>query len=146
MDAAYNSVKKTLLFVVATALLLAAPICANAQSIVINPVFGTVNTIQISNASCNNFQVLNLTSTGAAIPVTVSVSYATTTDTNVNGYWLHAILASSTLGGSGGTTTNGTTVSSTIPVASPTATGINLTIGMDRTISPNYDQIGRAHV
>src|ERR1039458_4537096 len=142
MDAAYNSVKKTVLFVVAIALLLAAPVCANAQSIVINPVIGTggTGTIQISNAGCNDYQILNLTSTGDKIPITVSVSYLSTTDTSVNGYWLHAILDSSTLGGTGGTTTTGTLVASTIPAASPSTAGINLTIGMDRAISPNYDQ------
>src|ERR1039458_418738 len=132
MDAAYNSVKKTVLFVVATALLLAAPICANAQAIVINPSFAN-NTIQISNSSCNNYQILNLTSTGTAIPITVSVSYTSLTDTNNNGLWLHARTDTK------GPTTGGTGFTDTIPASTNTA-GINLTIGMDRTIAPATDQ------
>ena len=135
MDAAYNSVNKTVLFVVATALLLASPICANAQTIVVNPAF-TNNTIQISNSSCNNSQILNLTSTAAAIPITVSVSYNSTTDTGNNGYWLHARTDTKgpTTGAPGSPAFN-----DTIPASTNTA-GINLTIGMDRSISPATDQ------
>jgi uncharacterized protein (TIGR03437 family) len=135
MDAAYNSVKKIVLSVVATALLLAAPICANAQTIVVNPAYPS-NTIQISNSSCNNSQILNLTSTGAAIPVTVSVSYTSTTDTGNNGYWLHARTDTKgpTTGAPGSPAFN-----DTVPASTNTA-GINLTIGMDRTIAPATDQ------
>ena len=129
MDAAYNSVKKTVLFVVATALLLAMPICANAQTIVINPAFAN-NTIQISNSTCNNSQILNLTSTAAAIPMTVSVSYLSGDN---NGQWLHAYTDTK------GPTTGGAVFSDTIPASTNTA-GINLTIGMERTISAVTDQ------
>src|ERR1022692_2755060 len=132
MDAAYNSVKKTVLFVVATALLLAMPICANAQTIVINPAFAN-NTIQISNSTCNNSQILNLTSTAAQIPMTVSVSYLSGDN---NGQWLHAYTDTK------GPTTGGTGFIDTIPAITSTAgpAGINLTIGMERTISAVTDQ------
>jgi uncharacterized protein (TIGR03437 family) len=133
MDAAYNSLKKTVLFVAAAALLLAVPTCADAQPvIVINPVL-TSNTIQISNATCNNFQILKLTSTGAAFPVTVTVTYLNPSDPS--GLWLHARTDKQ------GPTVGGAGFSDTIPDISTTAgpAGINLTIGMERTISPTTD-------
>jgi uncharacterized protein (TIGR03437 family) len=134
MDAAYNSVKKTVLFVVATALLLAAPFRANAQSIVINPAFAG-NTIQISNSSCNDTQALNLTSTGTSIPITVSITYGSS---DQNGDWLFART------GAAGPTYGGTTATfnDVIPtIGSPAGpAGINLTIGLNRTISSITDQ------
>ena len=135
MDAAYNSVKKTVLFVAATALLLATPICANAQTIVVNPAYPS-NTIQISNSSCNFSQILNLTSTGAAIPISVSVSYLSATDVAQNGQWLYART------GAAGPTSGGAAFGDTIPaLSSPHGpAGINLTIGLNRTISPATDQ------
>ncbi|MGA3016140.1 MAG: hypothetical protein ABSF62_03405 [Bryobacteraceae bacterium] len=146
MDAAYNSLKKTVLFVVATALLLAAPICANAQPyIVVNPALGPGGTIQIGNATCNDYQILNLTSTGIAIPVAVSVTYTTggaPTDP-VNGNWLYARLDASGVagGGTGGMTTGGgIAVASTIPVYSLTETGINLTIGLNKSFATTTEQ------
>jgi hypothetical protein len=136
MDAAYNFFK-TVLFVVATALLLSAPICAFAQpSIIINPALGAGGTIQIGSQGCNDYQTLNLTSTGAAIPLTVTATYNPSNSSSdpVNGQWLYARLDASgvTGGGTGGTTIGGAGVSSTIP-ASTNTTGINLIIGLQHT-------------
>jgi uncharacterized protein (TIGR03437 family) len=128
MDAANNFVKKTVFFVVATALLLAMPICGQAQTIIINPAYAS-NTIQISNSTCNETQILNLTSTAGSIPITLTVSYAPGDN---NGQWLYAQTGA-------GSTAGGTGFSATIPASTNTA-GINLTIGLNRTISPVTDQ------
>ena len=132
MDAAYNSLKKTVLFVVATALLLAAPIYATVPVIVINPGL-TGNTVQISNASCNDYQILNLTSTGGAIGITVSVSYQTG---DQNGQWLGAIAGTQT------TYPTGNSFNAVIPaITSPTGpAGINLQIQLERNFSSTTEQ------
>ena len=141
MDAAYNSLKKTVLFVAAAALLLAMPICADAQPvIVINPAL-TSNTIQISNATCNNFQILKLTSTCAAFPVTVTVTYnpGNANLDPVNGNWLYALVngAGTTATGAGSNTNS--PFNATIPASSTTA-GINLQIGLNKSFSNITEQ------
>ena len=142
MDAAYNSLKKTVLFVVATALLLAAPIYATTPPIiVINPVLGAGNTIQIGNAGCNQYQILNLTSTDVAIPVTVTVTYnpGNANLDPVNGNWLYALVngAGTTATGAGSNTNS--PFNATIPASSTTA-GINLQIGLNKSFSNITEQ------
>src|ERR1039457_2144679 len=127
MDAAYNSVKKTVFFVVASALLLAAPIYAQ-PAIVINPTLGAGNTIQIGIASCNDYQVLNLTSTSSTITVQVSVAYQAG---DQNGNWLYATIPGFGTTAPGNGLTN-SVFNATIPASSNTA-GINLTIGLNKT-------------
>src|ERR1039458_5979344 len=130
MDAAYNSLKKTVLFV-ATALLLAAPIYATAPAIVINPGL-TGNTVQISNTSCDQ-QTLNLTSTGGQIGITVSVSYKAG---DQNGQWLGAISGTQT------TYPTGNSFNAVIPdITSPTGpAGISLEILLERNFSSPTEQ------
>jgi uncharacterized protein (TIGR03437 family) len=155
MDAAYNSLKKTVLFVVATALLLAAPICANAQpSIVFSPTLGVGGTIQIGNAGCNQYQILQLTSTGSAIGIQVSVVYKNAGGglDPVNGNWLYATVSNAALAANNGTTApvlGGSTNSAfntLVPVSTNTA-GINLQIGLNRNfVSPTEQASVLLHV
>ncbi|MGD0872620.1 MAG: hypothetical protein ABSB88_23995 [Bryobacteraceae bacterium] len=148
MDAAYNSLKKTVFFVVATALLLAAPICANAQpTIVLNPTLGAGGTIQLGNITgCNDSQILTLTSTGSAIGIQVSVTYVNNQVLDpVNGNWLYARVSNAALNANNGTTapvlggSTNQTFNTLVPI-STSATGINLVIGLNRTVTGTTEQ------
>src|ERR1017187_9780123 len=143
MDAAYNSLKKNVVFVIATALLLAAPICAFAltTTIVVNPVLGVGGTSQIGNVSgCNDSQILTLTSTGSAIGVQVSVIYANNQVLDpVNGNWLYARVSDAAPANNGTTSPvlGGSTNSpftTLVPVSANTA-GVHLQIGLNRTVT-----------
>ncbi len=129
MDAAYNSLKKTVLFVVATALLLAAPRYAAAQAqIVVNPSLSN-GTIQISNSTCNDLQILNLTSTAGAIQIQISITYSAA-DAAANLNWLYAAVGNSSTSPRG---VGNNTITVTIPDSSTPEgqVGINLVIGLN---------------
>jgi len=144
MDAAYNSLKKSVLFVIATALLSAVPVYATTPlAIVVNPPLGTGGTIQLGKAGCNNSQTLNLTSTGSAIGIQVSVVYNSSVNglDPVNGNWLYAYVAGvgTTAPGNGNANS---TFNATIPAITSTAgpAGINLQIGLNKSFSSLTEQ------
>jgi YVTN family beta-propeller protein len=85
--------------------------------------------VAIGASSCNDYQSVTLTSSGASIPFTVAVNYPNgTSNGDNNGAWLYASVAGS------GSTSNGTTVSSTSGT-----TGVTLTIGLNRSIGAVTD-------
>ena len=86
MDAAQTIIKKTAFFL-ATALLLTAPFQASAQP----TLAANSYSVAIGSSSCNDSQTINLTSSGASIPFTVSVNYPNgTSNGDDNGAWLYA--------------------------------------------------------
>ncbi len=148
MDAAYNSLKKSVLFVIATALLLAVPTYAiTPPAIVVNPALGTGGTIQLGKAGCNDSQTLNLTSTGSAIGIQVSVVYNSPVNglDPVNGNWLYATVSNAALQANDGTTapilggSTNVTFNTLVPVSTNT-TGINLVIGLNKSFSSPTEQ------
>jgi 6-phosphogluconolactonase (cycloisomerase 2 family) len=85
--------------------------------------------VAIGASSCNDYQSVTLTSSGASIPFTVAVNYPNgTSNGDNNGAWLYATIAGS------GATSTGTTVSSTTGT-----TGVTLTIGLNRSIGAVTD-------
>jgi uncharacterized protein (TIGR03437 family) len=128
MDAAQSSFKKLVLFL-ATALLLSAPFRASAQTL-----SASTSNFTLGSASCNDFQTVNLTSSGGAnspISFAVSVFYPNGNSSgDSNGAWLYASLAS------GGTTSTGATINGTTGT-----TGVaQLTIGLNRSIGGVSDE------
>lgn len=126
MDAAQTNIKKIVLFL-ATALWLMTPVHGYAQ-----PVLATSTTaVSIGSSSCNEFQNILLTSSGAAIPFTVQVQYPNGTNPSLgdaNGNWLYT-----TISGSGETST-GATFSSTTGTS-----GVSLQVGLNRSIGAVTD-------
>lgn len=123
MDAAQTNIKKIALFLV-TALLLTAPFQASAQTLAVSS-----TSVAIGISTCNEFQTVTLTSTGASIPFTVSVNYPNgNTNGDNNGAWLYANISNA------GTTSTGLTFSSATGT-----TGVALNIGLDRGIGAVTD-------
>jgi uncharacterized protein (TIGR03437 family) len=124
MDAAQTIIKKTAFFL-ATALLLTAPFQASAQP----TLAANSYSVAIGSSSCNDSQTINLTSSGASIPFTVSVNYPNgTSNGDDNGAWLYAGISGA------GSTSNGLTISSATGT-----TGITLTLGLNRSIGSVTD-------
>jgi len=144
MDAAYNSVKKTVLSLATLALLVAAPAGATpAGTVVINPVL-TNTTIQLGNSGCNQQQTLALSSTSGSIPLSVSIAYNPPLNSNgvdsTNGAWLYATVSDAALSANNHTTVGGTAgvgfapFNTLIPdptTVAPALNYINLTIGLN---------------
>jgi len=125
MDARYTHTTKIALFL-AAALFLALPLCAvTTPTTVLTPSSGT--TIQLDQRSCNDLQIVNLTSTGstgAAITVTASIQY---TPGDPHGNWLFVTAPS------GAQTTGGAGIPGIVVPAEHTTqgpAGINLEIGL----------------
>ena len=97
------------------------------QSLVSQVLSASANTIAIGSASCNDFQTVSLTSSGAGnspIAFTVAINYPNgTADGDANGAWLYASLAA------GGATSTGAAITGTT-----SANGALLRIELNRLI------------
>jgi len=114
MDAAQTNSKK-IVFILATAVLLAAPFQASAQTLSLGN-----TTIVIGSSACNDSQVITVAST-ATISFTVSIDYGTG---NLYGNWLYASAPG-----------DGSTNSSAPITATTGPNGVQLTIGLNQEIA-----------
>jgi uncharacterized protein (TIGR03437 family) len=130
MDAAQTNLNlKKISFFLAMALLLTAPQASAAAP----TLTASTTSVTIGSSSCNDYQNVILTSSaGSATPInfTVGIQYSGSTPTtgDANGNWLYT-----TISGTGTTSTGATFTGST------GATGVTLTIGLNRSIGAVSD-------
>ena len=121
MDAAQTNLKKIALLLT-MALLLAAPVYGvNPPSLQLS-----TTTVTLGVASCNDFQIVNLSSSGAGFSFTVQVHYPHGDDLNgdAHGTWVSAQVQNV------GSTVNGAPFTASVPDSTST-TGTDLQIGLD---------------